>query len=157
MHPTTDGPALLRVATYARVGSGRTEDQDLAIQLQAARIREYAEQHNVQIVAEYTDLGVARSTPWRARPAARALTSAALTPATDLDAVAIGDDPAHVFGPDGIASALTALPIPVYCLTADCITAVTADSVVARIVAGISDRTVARPRRRARPFRARSL
>lgn len=155
MHSNTGDPAPLRVAAYARVGSGRTQDQDSAALLQSARMKELAERHNVQTVAEYTDLGVARSTPWQTRPAARRLTSAAAT--TDLDAVAITDDPVHVFGPDGIAAALAALPIPVCHLTADGMTAVTADSAVARIAAGLSTRTAGQPRRRARPFHARSV
>ncbi|MFL6116493.1 MAG: hypothetical protein ACJ786_34825 [Catenulispora sp.] len=79
MHPTTGDPTPPRIATYARVGSGRTEDQDSAARLQAARIKDFAKRHNVQTVAQYTDLGVARSTPWRARPAARTKMSCRLT------------------------------------------------------------------------------
>jgi hypothetical protein len=157
MHGTSDDPAPLHVAFYARVGSGRAEDQQSAIRLQNARIQEFAKRHNVQIVAEHIDLGVARRTPWSTRPAAGAMTSAAFAKKSDLDAIAIGDDPAHVFGPDNIAAALAALPIPVYRLTADQINEVTADFVAARIASGPSDRTAARPRRRARPYRAQSL
>ena len=156
MHLPSDHPAALRVICYARIGSGRADDQEAAIRLQAARIKEFAERHNVQLIAEYTDLGVTRSAPWRSRPAACALTSTTCTTA-NLDAVAIIDDPVHVFGPDNIAAVLAALPIPVYQLAADQISAVDTDSVTTRITAGISDHTAVRPRRRARPFRARSL
>lgn len=120
----SDG-ARIRAVFYCRIGSGIPSDQDAAVLRQAARIAELQQRLNLRVVGVYTDFGVARSTPWPARPAGSRLTRKLAEKAVRADVVIV-EDPHHAIGPDNIPAALKAIGVPV-CTPREALHPVTAD------------------------------
>jgi hypothetical protein len=143
----SDG-ARIRAVFYYRVGSGVSTDQDAAVLGQAARIAELQRRLNLRVVGIYTDFGVARSTPWPARPAASRLTRALAEKAVRADVVIV-EDPLHAIGPANIAAAVKAIGIPVS-TPPEALHPITADDPVSVIAGRMSDPPS--PARRARRF-----
>lgn len=85
-----------RFAFYGRVSTEDQQDPESSRQWQLSRSRALIEPHGGQVVAEFFDIGLSRSLPWKRRPQAAALLESFRDPARGFDAVVVGE-PARAF------------------------------------------------------------
>lgn len=85
-----------RFAFYGRVSTENQQDPESSKQWQQSRARSLIEPHGGELVAEFFDIGLSRSLPWKRRPQASLLLDSFRDPARGFDAVVIGE-PARAF------------------------------------------------------------
>jgi len=83
-------------AFYGRVSTEDQQDPKTSRNWQLARSQSLIEPHAGEVVAEFFDIGLSRSLPWKRRPQATALLQALREPDRGSDAVVIGE-PARAF------------------------------------------------------------
>jgi DNA invertase Pin-like site-specific DNA recombinase len=83
-------------AFYGRVSTEDQQDPRTSRNWQVARSRSLIQPHGGEIIAEYFDVGMSRSLPWKRRPQATELLQALRDPDRGFDAVVIGE-PARAF------------------------------------------------------------
>jgi DNA invertase Pin-like site-specific DNA recombinase len=83
-------------AFYGRVSTEDQQDPKTSREWQLARSESLIAPHAGEVVAEYFDIGMSRSLPWRRRPQATALLQALRDPDRGFVAVVIGE-PARAF------------------------------------------------------------
>ncbi len=83
-------------AFYGRVSTEDQQDPKTSRNWQLARSQSLIEPHAGEVVAEFFDIGLSRSLPWKRRPQATALLQALREADRGFDAVVIGE-PARAF------------------------------------------------------------
>lgn len=81
----------LRFAFYGRVSTEDNQDPEASRNWQRARATALIEPAGGLIVAEYFDIGLSRSLPWKRRPRANDLLTALADPSRGFDAIVIGE------------------------------------------------------------------
>jgi site-specific DNA recombinase len=87
---------VTRFAFYGRVSTEDQQDPESSRQWQLTRSKALIEPVGGAIVAEFFDVGLSRSLPWKRRPQAAALLEAFKDPARGYEAVVVGE-PARAF------------------------------------------------------------
>jgi DNA invertase Pin-like site-specific DNA recombinase len=87
---------MTRFAFYGRVSTEDQQDPTASRGWQLQRARQLIEPIGAEVVAEFFDIGLSRSLPWKRRPEAAALLEAFKDPSRGFDAVVIGE-PARAF------------------------------------------------------------
>jgi site-specific DNA recombinase len=87
---------MSRFAFYGRVSTEDQQDPESSRAWQLARSRSLIDPHQGVVVAEFFDVGLSRSLPWKRRPQANALLEALRRPDRGFEAVVIGE-PARAF------------------------------------------------------------
>jgi DNA invertase Pin-like site-specific DNA recombinase len=87
---------MTRFAFYGRVSTEDQQDPTASRGWQLQRARQLIEPIGAEVVAEFFDIGLSRSLPWKRRPQAAALLEAFKDPSRGFDAVVIGE-PARAF------------------------------------------------------------
>jgi len=93
----TNQPAS-RFAFYGRVSTEDQQDPEASRNWQLSRSRALIEPAGGKIVAEYFDVGLSRSLPWKRRPQAARLLAALRNPNRGFDAVVIGEPQRAFYG-----------------------------------------------------------
>jgi site-specific DNA recombinase len=88
----------MRFAFYGRVSTEDQQDPQASKAWQLSRARSLIEPAGGEIVAEFFDIGLSRSLPWKRRPEALRLLDAIKSPARDFDAVVIGEPQRAFYG-----------------------------------------------------------
>jgi len=88
----------MRFAFYGRVSTEDQQDPQASKAWQLSRARSLVEPAGGRIVAEFFDIGLSRSLPWKRRPEALRLLDAVKSPARDFDAVVIGEPQRAFYG-----------------------------------------------------------
>ncbi|HZO65990.1 MAG TPA: recombinase family protein [Kribbellaceae bacterium] len=88
----------MRFAFYGRVSTEDQQDPQASKAWQLSRARSLIEPTGGRIVAEYFDVGLSRSLPWKRRPEALRLLDAVKSPGRDFDAVVIGEPQRAFYG-----------------------------------------------------------
>jgi DNA invertase Pin-like site-specific DNA recombinase len=86
------------VAFYWRVSTEDNQDPEASRQRQLHRAIELIKPLGGHVVREYSDIGVSRSLPWTARPAARELLKDLKNPLRGFSAVVVGEGDRSFFG-----------------------------------------------------------
>lgn len=89
---------MKRFAFYGRVSTEDQQDPTSSRNWQLARSRQIIEPANGEIVAEYFDIGLSRSLPWKRRPEAQRLLETFPDPGRGFDAVVIGEPQRAFYG-----------------------------------------------------------
>lgn len=87
---------MAKFAFYGRVSTEDQQDPKSSKDWQLARSRALIEPHGGVVVAEFFDVGLSRSLPWKRRPQANLLLAAFKDPDRGFEAVVIGE-PARAF------------------------------------------------------------
>lgn len=87
---------MAEFAFYGRVSTEDQQDPDSSKNWQMARSRALIEPHGGKIVAEFFDIGLSRSLPWKRRPEAVELLRSFADPGRGFSAVVVGE-PARAF------------------------------------------------------------
>lgn len=87
---------MTKFAFYGRVSTEDQQDPQSSKNWQLARSRSLIEPHGGVVVAEFFDIGLSRSLPWKRRPQAALLLDSFKDPGRGFDAVVIGE-PARAF------------------------------------------------------------
>jgi hypothetical protein len=87
---------MARFAFYGRVSTEDQQDPQSSKNWQLARSRALIEPHGGTVVAEFFDVGLSRSLPWKRRPQASLLLDRFKEPDRGFDGVVIGE-PARAF------------------------------------------------------------
>jgi len=87
---------VAKFAFYGRVSTEDQQDPKSSKDWQLARSRALIEPHGGVVVAEFFDVGLSRSLPWKRRPQANLLLAAFKDPDRGFEAVVIGE-PARAF------------------------------------------------------------
>jgi site-specific DNA recombinase len=90
--------ARIRFAFYGRVSTEDQQDPEASRNWQLSRSRALIEPAGGKIVAEYFDVGLSRSLPWKRRPQAARLLAALRNPNRGFDAVVIGEPQRAFYG-----------------------------------------------------------
>lgn len=85
-----------KFAFYGRVSTEDQQDPQSSRNWQLVRSRALIEPHGGQIEAEFFDIGLSRSLPWKRRPQASALLASFANPARGFSSVVVGE-PARAF------------------------------------------------------------
>jgi site-specific DNA recombinase len=93
----TDKP-FIRFAFYGRVSTEDQQDPEASRNWQLSRSRTLIEPAGGRIVAEFFDVGLSRSLPWKRRPQAARLLAALRDPNRGFDAVVIGEPQRAFYG-----------------------------------------------------------
>jgi site-specific DNA recombinase len=88
----------LRCAFYGRVSTEDNQDPEASRNWQKSRALTLIEPVGGVIVADYFDIGMSRSLPWKRRPAANDLLTALADPNRGFDAVVIGEPQRAFYG-----------------------------------------------------------
>jgi site-specific DNA recombinase len=88
----------MRFAFYGRVSTEDQQDPQASRNWQLSRSRALIEPAGGQIVAEFFDVGLSRSLPWRRRPQAARLLATLRDPNRGFDAVVIGEPQRAFYG-----------------------------------------------------------
>ncbi|MEV1286170.1 recombinase family protein [Micromonospora sp. NPDC049679] len=88
----------LRFAFYGRVSTEDQQDPEASRAWQLSRSRALIEPVGGQVVAEFFDIGLSRSLPWKRRPEASRLLAALRDPRRGFDAVVIGEPQRAFYG-----------------------------------------------------------
>ena len=88
----------MRFAFYGRVSTEDQQDPQASKAWQLSRARGLIEPAGGEIVAEFFDIGLSRSLPWKRRPEALRLLDAIKSPGRDFDAVVIGEPQRAFYG-----------------------------------------------------------
>jgi len=91
-------PQPLRFAFYGRVSTEDQQDPEASRAWQLSRSRALIEPAGGQVVAEFFDIGLPRSLPWKRRPEASRLLAALRDPRRGFDAVVIGEPQRAFYG-----------------------------------------------------------
>jgi site-specific DNA recombinase len=89
---------VIQAAFYGRVSTEDQQDPVASRSWQLRRARQVIEPHGGAIVAEFFDVGVSRSLPWKRRPEAARLLQALADPARGFSAVVIGEPQRAFYG-----------------------------------------------------------
>jgi site-specific DNA recombinase len=89
---------VTQFAFYGRVSTEDQQDPESSRAWQLARSRSLIEPHGGVIVAEFFDVGLSRSLPWKRRPQANALLDALRHPDRGFGGVVIGEPARAFFG-----------------------------------------------------------
>ena len=89
---------MTQFAFYGRVSTEDQQDPESSRAWQLARSRSLIEPHGGVIVAEFFDVGLSRSLPWKRRPQANALLDALRHPDRGFGGVVIGEPARAFFG-----------------------------------------------------------
>ena len=89
---------MTRFAFYGRVSTEDQQDPQASKGWQLSRARSLIEPAGGEIVAEFFDIGMSRSLPWKRRPEALRLLDAIKSPGRDFDAVVIGEPQRAFYG-----------------------------------------------------------
>ena len=89
---------LIRFGFYGRVSTEDQQDPEASRNWQLSRSRTLIEPAGGQIVAEFFDVGMSRSLPWKRRPQAARLLAALRDPQRGFDAVVIGEPQRAFYG-----------------------------------------------------------
>ncbi|OJF10745.1 recombinase family protein [Couchioplanes caeruleus] len=88
----------MRFAFYGRVSTEDQQDPQASKAWQLSRARSLIEPAGGGIVAEFFDIGLSRSLPWKRRPEALRLLDTIKSPSRDFDAVVIGEPQRAFYG-----------------------------------------------------------
>jgi site-specific DNA recombinase len=88
----------MRFAFYGRVSTEDQQDPQASKAWQLSRARSLIEPAGGEVVAEYFDIGLSRSLPWKRRPEALRLLDTIKSPARDFEAVVIGEPQRAFYG-----------------------------------------------------------
>ncbi|WP_131769664.1 recombinase family protein, partial [Candidatus Protofrankia californiensis] len=88
---------MIRFAFYGRVSTEDQQDPEASRNWQLTRAHTLVEPHG-EIVAEFFDIGLSRSIPWKRRPQANLLLAALRQPDRAFDAVVIGEPHRAFYG-----------------------------------------------------------
>nr|WP_242625078.1 recombinase family protein [Krasilnikovia cinnamomea] len=88
----------MRFAFYGRVSTEDQQDPQASKAWQLSRARSLIEPAGGEIVAEFFDIGLSRSLPWKRRPEALRLLDTIKSPSRDFDAVVIGEPQRAFYG-----------------------------------------------------------
>jgi DNA invertase Pin-like site-specific DNA recombinase len=91
-------PATLAFAFYGRVSTEDNQDPETSRNWQLTRARALIEPAGGCVVAQYFDIGMSRSLPWRRRPQAAALLAALANPDRGFTSVVIGEPQRAFYG-----------------------------------------------------------
>ncbi|WP_345540986.1 recombinase family protein, partial [Phytohabitans rumicis] len=91
-------PPNLRFAFYGRVSTEDNQDPEASKNWQITRANALIEPRGGLIVAQFFDIGMSRSLPWKRRPRASALLDALADPNRGFDAVVIGEPQRAFYG-----------------------------------------------------------
>jgi DNA invertase Pin-like site-specific DNA recombinase len=91
-------PMALKLAFYGRCSTEDNQDPDTSREWQLRAARALVEPVGGEIVAEYFDVGISRSLPWKRREQAKALLKAIGDPKRAWDAVVVGEGQRCFFG-----------------------------------------------------------
>ena len=89
---------MKRFAFYGRVSTEDQQDPTSSRNWQLARSRQVIEPANGEVVAEFFDIGLSRSLPWKRRPEAQRLLGTFHDPDRGFDAVVIGEPQRAFYG-----------------------------------------------------------
>lgn len=88
----------MRFAFYGRVSTEDQQDPQASKAWQLSRARSLIEPAGGEVVAEFFDIGLSRSLPWKRRPEALRLLDTIKNPARDFEAVVIGEPQRAFYG-----------------------------------------------------------
>jgi site-specific DNA recombinase len=88
----------MRFAFYGRVSTEDQQDPQASKAWQLSRARSLIEPTGGEVVAEFFDIGLSRSLPWKRRPEALRLLDTIKSPTRDFDAVVIGEPQRAFYG-----------------------------------------------------------
>ena len=88
----------MRFAFYGRVSTEDQQDPQASKAWQLSRARSLIEPAGGEIVAEFFDIGLSRSLPWKRRPEAHRLLDTIKSAGRDFDAVVIGEPQRAFYG-----------------------------------------------------------
>ena len=88
----------MRFAFYGRVSTEDQQDPQSSKAWQLSRARSLIEPAGGEVVAEFFDIGLSRSLPWKRRPEAQRLLDAIKSPAREFEAVVIGEPQRAFYG-----------------------------------------------------------
>ncbi len=88
----------MRFAFYGRVSTEDQQDPQASKAWQLSRARSLIEPAGGEVIAEFFDIGLSRSLPWKRRPEALRLLDTIKSPARDFEAVVIGEPQRAFYG-----------------------------------------------------------
>jgi site-specific DNA recombinase len=88
----------MRFAFYGRVSTEDQQDPQTSKAWQLSRARSLIEPAGGEVVAEFFDIGLSRSLPWKRRPEALRLLDTIKSPMRDFEAVVIGEPQRAFYG-----------------------------------------------------------
>src|SRR4051812_15002363 len=88
----------MRFAFYGRVSTEDQQDPQASKAWQLSRARSLIEPAGGEVVAEFFDIGLSRSLPWKRRPEALRLLDTIKSAGRDFDAVVIGEPQRAFYG-----------------------------------------------------------
>jgi site-specific DNA recombinase len=91
-------PPKLRFGFYGRVSTEDNQDPEASKNWQITRANALIEPRGGLIIAQFFDIGMSRSLPWKRRPQASALLDALADPNRGFDAVVIGEPQRAFYG-----------------------------------------------------------
>ena len=89
---------MIKFAFYGRVSTEDAQDPEASRSWQLRRAMELITPHDGQVVAEYFDIGLSRSIPWKRRPRAADLLAALPDCDRGFDAIVIGEPQRAFYG-----------------------------------------------------------
>lgn len=89
--PPPDSPRKMKFAFYGRCSTEDNQDPETSLAWQLRASRQLIEPHGGEVVAEFFDIGLSRSLPWKRRPEAQRLLTELTESSRKFDAIVVGE------------------------------------------------------------------